>query len=319
MRNNYREEEGRNLNQEVMNELQDMRTLINNSRRGGRVQLAEAIEEAGKSPFTYEIMYADIPEKCVLPTFASIFSGSESAVQHLKQYTLSLMQWGRNDAVLCKYFPASLTGEALAWVDGLLERSILSFKDLQRIFLTTYISNNMLRPGVETLFNLRRRPTESLRGLVTRWRTVCSEFAGRVDDKKFILDFVNALIPTDLFYTQIFIIRNSLTMNELMEYQEEYIALEEKQRQVSEVTPIPAKEGNSRLLPRTVHIVEDDPKYENWEPLTPVTAKLVAVSSVDQDWIDQQRYEESTRDISNETIKGQDLESEDRMHQLLKM
>ncbi|XP_026451894.1 uncharacterized protein LOC113352265 [Papaver somniferum] len=218
-----------------------MRALINNSRRGGRVQLAEVIEEADKSPFTYEIMHADIPEKCVLPTLTSIFNGSESAVQHLKQYTLSLMQWGRNDAVLCRYFPASLAGEALAWFDGFSEKSVSSFKDLQKIFLATYISNNLLRPGIETLFNLRRRPTESLRGLVTRWRTVCSELAERVDERNFILSFVNSLIPTDLLYTQIFIIRNSITMNELREYQEEYIALEEKQKQVIEMTLAPAK------------------------------------------------------------------------------
>ncbi|XP_026414231.1 uncharacterized protein LOC113309928 [Papaver somniferum] len=220
-----------------------MRALINNSRRGGREQLAEAIEETDKLPFTYETMHANIPEKCVLPTLASIFSGSESAVQHLKQYTLSLMQWGRNDAVLCRYFPASLAREALAWFDGLPERSISSFKDLQKIFLTTYISNNLLGPWIDTLFNLRRRPTESLRGLVTRRRTVCSKLAGRVDERNFILAFVNALIPTNLLYTQIFIIQNSITMNKLREYQEEYVALEEKHRQVSEVTLAPEKKG----------------------------------------------------------------------------
>ncbi|XP_026450959.1 uncharacterized protein LOC113351123 [Papaver somniferum] len=191
-------------------------------------------------------MYADIPEKCVLPTLPSIFSGSESGVQHLKKYTLSLMQWGQNDAVLCRYFPASLAGEALAWFYGLLERSISSFKHLQRKFLTTYITNNILTPGIETLFNLRWRPTEILRGFMTRWRT-------------------------------------------------EYIALEEKQKQVSEVAPIPAKEGNSRLLPRTVHVVENDSKHEKRDPLTPVQAKLVVVSSGYQEWIDQQRYEESRR------------------------
>ncbi|XP_026439450.1 troponin I-like [Papaver somniferum] len=94
MRGDRWERNGGNLNQDVLNDLRDMRVLINNSRGGSRVQLAKAIEEADKSSFTYEIMYSDIPEKCVLPTLPSIFSGSESAVQHLKQYTLSLMQWG---------------------------------------------------------------------------------------------------------------------------------------------------------------------------------------------------------------------------------
>ncbi|XP_026442297.1 trichohyalin-like [Papaver somniferum] len=88
---NQKDEEERRRG-EVLDELRDMRTLIKNSRRGSRVHLEEAIEEADKSPFTYEIMYVDIPEKCVLPTLPSIFSGSESVVQHLKQYTFSLMQ-----------------------------------------------------------------------------------------------------------------------------------------------------------------------------------------------------------------------------------
>ncbi|XP_026452277.1 golgin subfamily A member 6-like protein 22 [Papaver somniferum] len=80
IRGRHHEEDGGNLNQEVLNELRDMRALINNSRRGGRVQLAEAIEEADKSPFTYEIMHTDILEKCVLPTLESIFSRSEKDI-----------------------------------------------------------------------------------------------------------------------------------------------------------------------------------------------------------------------------------------------
>ncbi|XP_026415841.1 trichohyalin-like [Papaver somniferum] len=43
MRGRHHEKDGGNLNQEVLNGLGDMWALINNSRRGGRVQLAEAI------------------------------------------------------------------------------------------------------------------------------------------------------------------------------------------------------------------------------------------------------------------------------------
>ncbi|XP_026452350.1 uncharacterized protein LOC113352791 [Papaver somniferum] len=57
----------------------------------------------------------------------------------------------------------------------------------------------------------------------------------------------------------------------------------------------PAKEGNSRLLPRTVDAVEDKLGRGKGEPAVSIPTKLVVVSSGDQEWIYQQRYEESKR------------------------
>lgn len=81
--------------------------------------------------------------------------------------------------------------------------------------------------------------------------------AGRVDERNLILAFINALFPTDLLYTQIFKIKGSITMEELHEYQEEYIALEEKKRE-SESYPVAIsneKQGNVSLLPRLANAV----------------------------------------------------------------
>ncbi|XP_026459984.1 uncharacterized protein LOC113360728 [Papaver somniferum] len=187
----------------------------------------------------------------------SMFDGSTCAVQHIKAYSRSLLQWEENDAVLCKYFPSRLTGEALQWFEGLPVGTIISFRHLQNVFLGQYISNNMSRPGIETAFGLRRRVNEILRHLTTRWRTMCSEMERRVDERFFILAFVNALFPTDLLYTQIFRIKDTITMSELREFQEEYIALEEKQRDM-ESYPVAmpnANTGNAILLPRMTNVV----------------------------------------------------------------
>ncbi|XP_026416289.1 uncharacterized protein LOC113311698 [Papaver somniferum] len=226
MRGCHHEEDGGNLNQEVLNELRDMRALINNSRRGGRVQLAETIEEADKSPFTYEIMHTDIPEKCVLPTLASVFSGSERDI-----------------------------------LDDVYKQQLVETRDRDIVQLEEKANRMLAGVGHEMENSVQR----------------------------------------------IFIIRNSITMNDLREYQEEYIALEEKQRQVSEMTLAPAKEGNSRLLPRKVHAVEDELGRGKGEPAVPVPTKLVAVSSGDQEWIDQQRtmgYKDSDLVPSTYNIYG---------------
>ncbi|XP_026380319.1 uncharacterized protein LOC113275094 [Papaver somniferum] len=206
-----------------------MREMMKGRRDSGRRQLDEAIGEAGRTPFARQIQLAVIPPKCNLPVFTNIFNGSTCAVHHIRAYSRSLLNWEENDAVLCKYFPASLTGEALQWFEGFPVGTIQSFHHLQNIFLGQYISNNMLRPGIEKVFGLRRRINETLRSLTKRWRSMCTEMTGRVDERNLILAFINALFPTYLLYTQIFRTKDTITMAELREFQEEYITLEEKQ------------------------------------------------------------------------------------------
>ncbi|XP_026440503.1 uncharacterized protein LOC113339448 [Papaver somniferum] len=244
------------MSEEILRETAELREMIVVRKNGGRRQLEEAVEEAGKTPFARHVQTAIIPSKCTLPTFTHIFDGTTCAIQHVKAYNQSLLQWEGNDTVLCKYFPASLIGKALQWFEGLPVGTIRSFHHLQNIFLGKYISNNMSRPGIETAFGLRRRINESLRHLTTRWRTMCSEMGRRVDERNIILSFINALFPTDLLYTQIFRIKDTIIMSELHEFQEEYIALEEKKRDM-ESYPVAMNHasGNASLLPRITNAV----------------------------------------------------------------
>ncbi|XP_026451045.1 uncharacterized protein LOC113351240 [Papaver somniferum] len=207
--------------------------MMKTRRDGGRRQLDEAIEESGKTPFARRIQLARVPPKCNLPVFTNIFDGSTCAIHHIRAYSRSLLQWEENDAVVCKYFPTSLTGESLQWFEGLPVGTIRSFHHLQNIFLGQYISNNMLRPGIEKVFSLHRRINESLRSLTMHWRSMCSEMVGRVDERNLILDFINALFPTDLLYIQIFRTKDTITMAELCNFQEEYIAVEENKEKWS--------------------------------------------------------------------------------------
>ncbi|XP_026460988.1 uncharacterized protein LOC113362468 [Papaver somniferum] len=259
-----------------MAELREMMTAKIND---GRRQLDEAVEEAGKTPFTKQIQRAVIPSKCSLPTFTSIFDGSACAIQHVKAYTRSLLQWENNDAVMSKYFATSLAGESLKWFEGLPIESIGSFHHLQDIFLGQYINNNMSRPGIETAFRLRRRTNGSLRHLTTRWRTMCSEMGRRLDERHLILAFINALFATDLLYTQIFRIKDTITMSELREFQEEYIALEEKQRDMkSYPVAIPdAKGGNASLLPILANAVASTSQGNQGRNITEMEQKLIAM------------------------------------------
>ncbi|XP_026420714.1 uncharacterized protein LOC113316782 [Papaver somniferum] len=263
-----------------MAELREMMTV---KRNDGRKQLEEAVEEAGKNPFKKEIQRAPIPSKCSLPAFTSIFDGSACAIQHVKAYSRCLLQWENYDAVMCKYFSASLVGEDLKWFEGLPVESIGSFHHLQNIFLGQYISNNLSRPGIETAFGLRRRTNESLRHPTTCWRTMCSEMGKRVDERHLILAFINALFATDLLYTQIFRVKRTITMSELREFQEEYIALEEKQRDMKSlpVAVTDSKGGNTSLLPRLTNAVASTSQRNQGRSNAEMEQKLVAMGSAD--------------------------------------
>ncbi|XP_026395894.1 uncharacterized protein LOC113290512 [Papaver somniferum] len=262
----------------------ELREMMTTRRNGGKRQLKKAVEEAGKTPFTRQIQRETIPYKCSLPVFTSIFDGSACAIQHVKAYTRSLLQWENNDAVMCKYFAASLAREALKWFEGIPVESIGSFHHLKNVFLAQYINNYMSIPGIKTTFRLRRRKNETLRHLTTCWSTMCSEMGRRVDERHLILAFINALFATDLLYTQIFRIKDTITMSELHEFQEEYITLEEKQRDMeSYPVAIPdAKGGNASLLPKLTNTVANTSQGNQGRNVAEMKQKLVAMGSADQ-------------------------------------
>ncbi|XP_026428162.1 uncharacterized protein LOC113324039 [Papaver somniferum] len=287
----------------------ELREMMTTRRNGGKRKLEEAVEEAGKTPFTRQIQRVEIPSKCILPVFTSIFDGSACAIQHVKAYTRSLLQWENNDAVMCKYFAASLAGEDLKWFEGLAVESIGSFHHLQNVFLGQYISNNMSRPGIETTFRLRRRTNETLRHLTTRWRTMFCEMGRRVDERHLILAFINALFPTDLLYTQIFRIKDTITMSELREFQEEYIALEEKQRDMdSYPVAIPdAKGRNASLLPRLTNTVASTSQGNQGRNVAKMEQKLVAKGSADQAEFENQHQNRGVDKIWEASILMKDI------------
>ncbi|XP_026395966.1 uncharacterized protein LOC113290591 [Papaver somniferum] len=123
--------------------------MVKKLARGGEDdKLAEVISEAQKTPFTKELERAPFPLKCTLPTFPSRFDGTGDAGEHIKMYSMSLLQWKNYDVVMCKFFPASLEGEAKNWFYTLPDESIGNYGVLVETFLETYMHNNIARPRI---------------------------------------------------------------------------------------------------------------------------------------------------------------------------
>ncbi|XP_026458716.1 uncharacterized protein LOC113359265 [Papaver somniferum] len=153
-------------------------------------KLAEVISEAEKTPFTRELEKAPFPPKCTLPTFTSRFDGTGEAVEHVKMYMMSLLQWKSNDVVMCKSFLIAL-------------------------------------PRVNKLFTLERRFKEPLRSLTDRWRKLCTDIGKAPVDQQ-IFGFENSFGKYDPIWIDMFT-EKPQTLKEMRKMQEHYIALEEIQ------------------------------------------------------------------------------------------
>ncbi|XP_026417467.1 uncharacterized protein LOC113312950 [Papaver somniferum] len=142
-------------------------------------------------------------------------------------YMMSLLQWKSNDVVMCKFFPASLEGEARNWFYTLSVGSIGNYGVLIETFLETYMHNNIARPWVNKPFTLARRFKEPLRSLTDRWRKLCTDI-GKVQVDQHIFGFENSLGKSDHIWIAMFT-EKPQTLKEMRKMQEHYIDLEEIQ------------------------------------------------------------------------------------------
>ena len=78
------------------------------------------------SPLGQHILNYERPRGFVIPAFAT-FDGSANPYDHMLHYNQVMILNAGNDRLLCKVFPASLGGHALAWFHKLPRNSINSF------------------------------------------------------------------------------------------------------------------------------------------------------------------------------------------------
>ncbi|XP_026416040.1 uncharacterized protein LOC113311414 [Papaver somniferum] len=135
---------------------------------------------------------------------------------------------------------------------------------------------------------------------------MCSEMGRRVDERHLILAFINSLFATDLLYTQIFRVKDTIIMSELREFQEEYIALEEKQRDMESypVAISDSKGGNTSLLPRLTNAVASTSQRYQGKSNAVMEQKLVAMGNADQAEFEKEYKDKQLQKYgSNDTVQ----------------
>ncbi|XP_026416274.1 uncharacterized protein LOC113311685 [Papaver somniferum] len=188
------------------------------------------------------------------------FDGTGDAGEHIKMYIMSLLEWKNYDVVMCKFFPASLEGEANNWFYTLPDESIGNYGVLVETFLEIYMHNIISLPRVNKLFTLARRFREPLRSLTDRWRKLCTDI-GKVPVDQQIFGFENSLGKSDPIWIAMYT-EKPQTLREMRKMQENYIALEEIQEGAHDRG---VQEASASVEP----VPREDPTRSEKRPMAP--------------------------------------------------
>ncbi|XP_026416941.1 uncharacterized protein LOC113312406 [Papaver somniferum] len=173
---------------------------------------------------------------------------------------MSLLQWKNYDVVMCKFFPASLEGEAKNWFYTLPDESIGNYGVLVETFLETYMHNRIFCPKVNKIFTLARRFREPLRSLTDRWRKMCADI-GKVPVDQQIFGFENSLGKSEPIWIAMYT-EKPQTLREIRKMQEHYIALEEIQEWVQD-------RGVQEVSAAVEPVPQEDPKRPEKRSMAP--------------------------------------------------
>ena len=126
------------------------------------------------SPLRQHILDYEPPRGFTILDF-TMFDGSADPYDHMLHYNQAMILNASNDHLLCKVFPASFWGPALAWFHKLPHNSINSFNDLWAAFVSQYLYSVRQKRNVSSLQAILKQEAESIRDFTRRFGQVVQQ------------------------------------------------------------------------------------------------------------------------------------------------
>ena len=113
------------------------------------------------TPLGQHILDYDPPRGFSIPPFA-MYDGFSDPYDHMLHYNQAMILSAGDDRLLCKVFPASLKGPALAWFHKLHRGSINTFSELWAAFVSQYLCSVRQKGNISSLQSILKREDESI-------------------------------------------------------------------------------------------------------------------------------------------------------------
>ena len=132
------------------------------------VAAIRSLDDMLSSPLRQHILNYEPPRAFVMLAFA-MFDGSSDLFDHMLHYNQSMTVNAGNTHLLCKVFPASLQGPALAWFHNLPRNPINSFNELWIIFISQYLCSVRQERNISSLQTIVKQEEETIRAFTRRF------------------------------------------------------------------------------------------------------------------------------------------------------
>ncbi|VFQ69611.1 unnamed protein product [Cuscuta campestris] len=199
------------------------------------------------TPFSRRIMSCPLPDNFKTPQIKA-YNGTTDPQDHLARFGANVVMYAYPEEIKCRYFLATLEGQACEWFHKLPKGSIDKWSDLAHKFLEHFASSRRQKLPFSHLLNVKIRKGEQLREFINRWEKEARDVQG-ADDQALIAMLQAALPQGDVC--------KELRRNPLSTYQEmlaraKYLALEEEDDeppvQKEKKSGPPVAEGKKRKL-----------------------------------------------------------------------
>ena len=123
------------------------------------------------SPLGQHILDYEPPLSFFILSF-SMYNGSSDPYDHMLHFNQAMILNAKDDRLLCKVYPASLKGPALAWFHKLPRGSINSFGKLWTTFVSQYLCSVRQKGNISSLQAILKQEDESIREFTCRFKQV---------------------------------------------------------------------------------------------------------------------------------------------------
>ena len=103
-------------------------------------------------------------------------------MEHVSHFNQKMAVHSKDEALMCKIFPSSLSPMAMRWFNGLKANSIDSFKKFTHSFGTCFITCSRVPLPLGSLLSMSMREGETLKAYSDKYWKMFNEIDGSYDD-----------------------------------------------------------------------------------------------------------------------------------------
>ena len=187
-------------------------------------------QDMPSTPLGQHILNYNPPRGFSIPPFA-MYDGSSDPYDHMLHYNQAMILSAGDDRLLCKVFPASHKGPALAWFHKLPRGSINSFSELWAAFVSQYLCSIRQKGNISSLQSILKREDESIQDFTRRFGQAVQQIDMYSMDAV-LQNFRRSFGPTTPFF-QSLSLDPPVTMEEQYRWVDKFSTLEDNIRAAS--------------------------------------------------------------------------------------